>query len=151
MGSDRSLHGLTAGEVQGVKTPEFLVTGGRQPKVPVEVKALGNAEGTIGKDAIQRNLRKAASQISARADATTAPGYIRLDASATGRIARSNEQIANEVQGQLKQSLKGARSDHVGWVEVLDKNAAGESQRLLLKVDRGAVTIDATGTTRVYP
>ncbi len=151
LGSDRSLHGLTAGEVQGVKTPEFLVTGGRQPKVPVEVKALGNAEGTIGKDAIQRNLRKAASQISARADATTAPGYIRLDASATGRIARSNEQIANEVQGQLKQSLKGARSDHVGWVEVLDKNAAGESQRLLLKVDRGAVTIDATGTTRVYP
>jgi hypothetical protein len=149
-GPNRSVQALPEKEVDGVETPEFRVSGGGQPDAIAEVKALGDDAGKIGKDAITRNFRKAASQISAEAAAQgETGGLVRLDAG-SGTIPQTNAEIAAEVNGQWKSTIKAspARADDVAWVEVLDKGPAGESRRLLLKVDRSGVTIDAAGTTR---
>ena len=129
---------------------EFSVTGGGKPAAITEVKALGGETGKIGRGAIKSNFRDAASQISAQATRTgETGGLVRLDAG-NGTIPKTNAEIANEIKGQWMESIKRspARAKDVGWVEILDKGPAGESRRLLLKVDRGSVTIDTGGTTR---
>jgi hypothetical protein len=150
LGKDRSVRAIPESEVPGVETPEFIVTGGGKPDAIAEVKRLGDESGKIGKEAIKRNFRKAASQIGTQAAGKgETGGLIRLDAG-NGTIAQTNEEIVNQVKGQWTDSIKEnpARANDVGWVEVLDKGPAGEARRLLLKVEGKNVTIDAGGTTR---
>jgi hypothetical protein len=148
LGEGASVQALPESTVKGVETPEFRVTSGTQPAKLAEVKALGDESGKIGKDAITRNFRKAASQISGHAAGETG-GLVRLDAGA-GTIPKTNAEIAAEVKGQWLSSIKAnpARANDIGWVEVLDRGPAGEARRLLLKLDSTGVTIDAAGTTR---
>jgi len=149
-GEKRSVRALPESKVEGVETPEFSVTGGGKPSAIAEVKAIGDETGRIGKDAIKRNFRKAASQIGEHA-ATTGEtgGVVRLDAG-NGTFPQTNAEIAAEINGQWKATITAdpKRSSSVGWVEVLDTGAKGESHRLLLKVDSRGVTIDTAGTTR---
>ncbi|HEY2383486.1 MAG TPA: DUF4157 domain-containing protein [Terriglobia bacterium] len=149
-GKDRSVRAIPESDVKGVETPEFSVTGGGKPDALAEVKAIGDEAGKIGKDAIKRNFRKAASQISGHAAKGQSGGLVRLDAG-SGTFPQTNADIVAEVRGQWLDSIRAnpERANDVGWVEVLDKGAAGESRRLLLKVDGGAVTIDVAGTTRL--
>lgn len=67
-----------------------------------------------------------------------------------GGAHRTAAEIAAEVKGQWLSSIKAnpARANDIGWVEVLDRGPTGVPQRLLLKVDKTGVTIDAAGTTR---
>ena len=149
LGQGRSVRGIPKSEVKGVETPEFSVTGGGKPEAIAEVKRLGDESGKIGKEAIKRNFRKAASQISAQGAKGTG-GLVRLDAG-NSTIAQTNEEILNQVKGQWMDAIKEnpARAKDVGWVEVLDKGPAGEARRLLLKVDGKSVTMDTRGTTRL--
>ena len=149
-GEGRSVRAIPESKIKGVVTPEFSVTGGGKPDTLAEVKALGDEFGKIGKDAIRRNFKDAASQISGQSAATgQTGGLVRLDA-VDGTIAKTNAQIAAEINGEWKAIIKQnpARGDDIGWVEVFDKGAAGESRRLLLKLDRSGATIDTPGTTR---
>jgi hypothetical protein len=150
LGEGRSVRGIPRSDVEGVQTPEFAVTGGGRPDAIVEVKRLGNEAGKIGKEAVKQNFRKAASQISTQAAAKGETGaLVRLDAG-RGTIAQTNDEILNQVKGQWMDSLREnpSRAKDVGWVEVLDVGPGGEARRLLLKVERNTVTIDAGGTTR---
>lgn len=149
-GEGRSVRAIPESKIEGVETPEFSVTGGGKPDAIAEVKAIRDETGRIGKDAIQRNFRKAASQITEQA-ATKGQtgGLVRLDAG-EATIPKTNAEIVDDIKGQWMESIKKnpARSNDVGWVEVLDKGPAGESHRLLLKVEGNKVTIDPAGTTR---
>jgi len=150
-GADRSVRGIPKSNVKGVETPEFAVTGGGKPDAIAEVKRLGDEAGNIGKEAVKRNFRKAASQVSMQAAAKGETGaLVRLDAGG-GTIAQTNDEILNQVKGQWMDSIREnpARAKDVGWVEILDKGPAGESRRLLLKVEGNTVTIDKVGTTRL--
>ena len=149
-GKVRSVRAIPESAVEDVETPEFSVTGGAKPDTLAEVKTLGDETGKIGKGAIKQNFSKAASQISGQAAARgDTGGLVRLDAG-KWTIPKTNAEIANEVKGAWMDSIRKnpARSNDVGWVEVLDKGPAGESRRLLLKVDGNSVTIDSVGTTR---
>ena len=113
------------------------------------MKALGDETGKIGKRAIIENFRNASSQIGAEAAVKgETGGLVRIDAS-NGTIPKTNAEIANDINGQWMSSIKDnpARTKDVGWVEVLDKGPAGESRRLLLKVEGNSI-IDTGGTTR---
>ncbi|OLT00517.1 hypothetical protein BJF90_34985 [Pseudonocardia sp. CNS-004] len=149
-GEGRSVRAIPESKIEGVETPEFVVTGGGKPDAIAEVKAIGDAEGRIGKDAIQRNFRKAASQISAQAAAKhETGGLVRLDAG-NGTFPQTNAEIIDKVKGQWMESItkNPARKKDIGWVEILDKGPAGESRRLLLTVEGNNVAIDVAGTTR---
>jgi hypothetical protein len=149
-GEGRSVRAIPESKIKDVKTPEFSVTGGDKPGALAEVKAIGDEFGKIGTDAIRRNFKDAASQISGQAAAMgKTGGLVRLDARA-GTIEKTNAKIAAEINGEWKAVVKRspARGDDVGWVEVFDKGPTGETRRLLLKVDRSGATIDTARTTR---
>jgi hypothetical protein len=150
LGEGRSVRAIPESEVEGIQTPEFAVTGGGRPAALAEVKRLGNKTGAVGEEAIKRNFRKAASQISTQAKVTgETGGLVRLDAG-DSTIPLTNDEILNQVKGQWMDSIRKdpARANEVGWVEVLDKGPAGEMRRLLLKVEGNAITISAKGTKR---
>jgi hypothetical protein len=148
LGPGTRVAGLPAGEAEGVRAPEYRVTGppGTAPRL-VEVKRIG---APLAEEGLDRNLRSALGQIIPTSEATgERGGFVRIDATEGGRSAMTPEQVRQTVNRRLlsarpdpadpTRSTRGI--DFVRWVEVLYQDSAGNPQRVLCEVQSGAVVI----------
>ena len=148
LGQDvRHLEGLSTAEREKLKlqTPEFRATGTGGRTRAIEIKALADKGGeTVGKDSIKRNVGKAMSQIrTIHSETGETGGLIRIDGRDAGPIAKTPDEIRNDINGELlasKPDPKGIMRkgvDYIQWVEVFYKNAAGQPVHLVFEVQGG--------------
>ncbi len=100
-------------------------------------------EAPLSESGLKSNLKKAISQIKAQALKThETGGYIRIDASTAPSTTLTPSEIGRFVKGQLVEP-KQKGIDYVEFVEVLDKDAAGQNQKLLFRVQSGNTIISS--------
>ena len=135
MGQTRRVDGLRESTVEGEMTPEYRIeTRSGQTKL-AEVKKFD----TVNKNSVQRNARKANSQLRDQASRTAeTEGLIRLD----GQGKKAAADVTPEgIASWVNSSLPSPTNSRVTrWVEVLYTDAAGQPQKVVLELPAGSNT-----------
>jgi hypothetical protein len=142
LGTNRSIEGLPEKSISGSQTPEYRVTGFNTGNHLVEVKVINKP---LSEEAIQRNVKKALSQIKEQAGETMEKGgLIRIDSSsATSQMTA--EEIYQAIKGQLltpdKNGKKVTEIIPNLEVEVMYNDATGNLQKLNIISDNGNIVV----------